>query len=100
MVVVASSLPAQRIAPCSDAVTTASCAAGLSKEEVLSEGVHVLAAFEQLVNFVHSNTLPGQTPVIVGHQGLELLFKHVEQCLQRAQQQQQGHLGTVAAAQV
>ena len=51
---------------------------------MLSEGVHVLAAFEQLITFVHSNTLPGQTPVIVGHQGYELLFKHVEQCLERA----------------
>jgi hypothetical protein len=44
----------------------------------------VLAAFEQLVEFVHTNTPSGQTPVIVGHQGFELLFKHVEQCMQRA----------------
>lgn len=59
-------------------------AAGLSKKEVLSEGVHVLAAFDQLADFVRTNTPPGQTPVVVGHQGFELLFKQVEQCLQRA----------------
>lgn len=64
----------------------ASCwhAAGLSKEEVLSEGLHVLVAFEQLVEFVHSHTPPGQTPVIVAHRGFNLVFRHVEQCLQRA----------------
>jgi hypothetical protein len=33
---------------------------------------------------VHSHTMPGQMPVIVGHQGFELLYKHAEQCLQRA----------------
>lgn len=58
-------------------------AAGLSREEVLSKGVNVLAAFDQLVDFVHANTPPGQTPVIVGHQGFELSFKHVEQYMRR-----------------
>lgn len=43
----------------------------------------LLAAFDQLVDFVHANTPPGQTPVIVGHQGFELSFKHVEQYMRR-----------------
>ena len=44
---------------------------GLSKQEVEADGVHMLAAFRDILQFVDSKTEAGQTAAVVVHNGFQ-----------------------------